>query len=275
MLGQPSLDGFSEKVTAWAPLAAVRRTSRGQHLGVPDGGQGTGDEPALVGPAPLVDVPVVVGPDHGQGHVLVLGPGEELAAELGEGGEAQRAEHAVGVHVLDPLVDVVAAGPELVEGGRLEAVLLAGPSGHRVEGDVGEHLALVQPGVGAVVVGDELGGQVHVLGREAPVEEVRRLDDMVVHADHDHLVDFHRDFPLVRVLSEEYRRKRPPVKPVAPPRQAFAHRRPAAQAPHRPRLDQPVLPRGGSADAEPGHHAGGVRAQVCRGPDGRSRGLRW
>src|SRR5581483_4748177 len=26
-LGQPSLDGFSEKVTAWAPLAAVRRTS--------------------------------------------------------------------------------------------------------------------------------------------------------------------------------------------------------------------------------------------------------
>src|SRR3981189_43408 len=27
MLGQPSLDGFSEKVTAWAPLAAVRRIS--------------------------------------------------------------------------------------------------------------------------------------------------------------------------------------------------------------------------------------------------------
>ena len=27
MLGQPSLDGFSENVTAWAPLAAVRRTS--------------------------------------------------------------------------------------------------------------------------------------------------------------------------------------------------------------------------------------------------------
>ena len=27
MLGQPSFDGFSENVTAWAPLAAVRRTS--------------------------------------------------------------------------------------------------------------------------------------------------------------------------------------------------------------------------------------------------------
>ncbi len=26
-LGQPNFDGFSEKVTAWTPLAAVRRTS--------------------------------------------------------------------------------------------------------------------------------------------------------------------------------------------------------------------------------------------------------
>ena len=81
----------------------------GQDLGVPDGRDRAGDEAARVGAAPLVDVPVVVGPDHGQRHVLVLGAGEELAAELGEGGEAQRAEHAVGVHVLDPLVDVPAA----------------------------------------------------------------------------------------------------------------------------------------------------------------------
>ena len=77
-------------------------------------------------------------------------------------------------------------------------VLLAGSPGHGVQGHVGEDVALVEPGVGAVVVGDELGGQVDVLGGEAPFEEVRRLHDMVVHADHDHLVDVHRHFPLCR-----------------------------------------------------------------------------
>ena len=33
MLGQPSLEGFSEKVTAWAPFLAVRRTSAARTSG--------------------------------------------------------------------------------------------------------------------------------------------------------------------------------------------------------------------------------------------------
>ena len=32
-LGQPSLEGFSEKVTAWQPLAATRRTSAAMSSG--------------------------------------------------------------------------------------------------------------------------------------------------------------------------------------------------------------------------------------------------
>ena len=92
MLGHPSFDGFSEKVTA-APLAAVRRTSAAST----SGSQMAGSEQGINRPgcaAPVVDVPVVVRPHHGQRDVLVLGPGEELAAELGERREAQRAEDA-------------------------------------------------------------------------------------------------------------------------------------------------------------------------------------
>ncbi len=41
-LGQPSLDGFSEKVTAWAPLAAVRLTSAARTSGSQMAGRGQG-----------------------------------------------------------------------------------------------------------------------------------------------------------------------------------------------------------------------------------------
>jgi len=42
MLGHPSFDGFSEKVTAWAPLAAVRRISAAITSGPRWPGSGTG-----------------------------------------------------------------------------------------------------------------------------------------------------------------------------------------------------------------------------------------
>src|SRR5581483_1604797 len=170
----------------------------GHDLGVPDGRDGARDEPARVGPAPRVDVPVVVRLHHRQGDVLVLRAGEQLAAELRERREAQRPEHAVGVHVLDPLVDVVAAGPDLGEGRRLEAVLLLGTPGDGVQGHVADRLAVVQPGVGAVVAGDELRGHVGVLGGEAPLEHVRRLDRVVVHAHEDQAVDVHWSPPWSR-----------------------------------------------------------------------------
>ena len=41
-LGHPSFDGFSEKVTAWAPLAAVRRTSAASTSGSQIAGSGQG-----------------------------------------------------------------------------------------------------------------------------------------------------------------------------------------------------------------------------------------
>ena len=53
--------GFSENVTAWQPFAATRRTSAAMSSRVPDRRDRERDEPARVGAAPLVDVPVVVG----------------------------------------------------------------------------------------------------------------------------------------------------------------------------------------------------------------------
>ena len=167
----------------------------GQDLGVPDGRDRARDEAARVGAAPLVDVPVVVGADHGQGHVLVLGAGEELPAELREGREAQRAEDAVGVHVVDPLVDVPATGPDLVERGGLHAVLFLRPTGHGVERDVAELGPLVEPRARPVGPGHELRCQVDVLRREPALEHVGRLDQVVVHADQDQVIYIHQKPP--------------------------------------------------------------------------------
>ena len=113
----------------------------GHELRVPDGRDRQRDEAAGVRAAPLVDVPVVVGPHHRQGDVLVLGAAEQLAAELREAREAHRAEHAVGVHVGDALVDVLAALAHLGEGRRLDAVLLGRLAGDGVEPDVREDRA--------------------------------------------------------------------------------------------------------------------------------------
>ncbi len=172
-LGQPSFSGFSEKVTAWQPILADPADLLGRQVRVPDGRQGEGDEASRSAAAPRLDVPVVVGPEHGQGHVLVLGAGKELAAELWEGREAHRAEHAVDVHVPHPLVDVPAAFAHVVERGRLDAVLLGRAADHRVEADVGDLVPVVEPDVGAVVLADQLGCEVLVLGGKAPLEEVR------------------------------------------------------------------------------------------------------
>ncbi len=127
--GSPSVAGFSVKVSEWQPIAATRRTSSAVELRVPQHRDGHRDEAVGVGAAPPLDVPVVVGPHDRLGQVLVLGAEEQPARERRERREVHRREHAAGAHVLHPLVDVVAAGPHLVEGGR--ARCRTPPSGAR------------------------------------------------------------------------------------------------------------------------------------------------
>ena len=171
-----------------APLGGRAPDLLGGELGVPNHGDGHRDEPPGVRGAPVVDVPVVVGADQRIGEVQVLAL-EHPGREGGERGEVERGEHAAGVHVLHPLVDVVAAGADLVETLGLQPVFLPGPPGDGVEGrGLHDHLA-EDPDVGALLVADELGGAVLVLGRQVVDEQVRRLDEVVVDADEDHFID--------------------------------------------------------------------------------------
>ena len=190
----------------------------GRHdLGVPDGGDGQRDEAARVGAAPRLDVPVVVGLQHGERQVLVLRPGEELPAELDERGEAHRSEHAVHVHVPDPLVDVVAAGPHLGERGGLDAVLLGGPSHDGVQPDVGDLVALVGPDVDPAVLVDDPRGAVLPLGRHPALEHVGRLDDMVVDTHEDEILCVHGAPPSCVVRGGHRPRRRSRVEHIPRP----------------------------------------------------------
>ena len=168
----------------------------GARFGVPDDRQAHRDEAGRILLAPLLDVPVVVGLQQRQAEVGVLG-GEQPAREAGERREADRAEDAAGVHVLDPLVDLVATGPDLVEALRLEAVLLLRPPGHRVERDIGDHHIAELPGVAAVRVVHQPRRIVDVLLLQVVLEHVRRFDDVVIDTDQDHVVLVHgAPFPV-------------------------------------------------------------------------------
>jgi len=88
-------------------------------------------------------------------------------------------------------VGVVAAGPHLVEALRLHAVLLLRAPGDRVEGGGLHGHGAELPDVVALVVAHELGRPVLVPRGEVVDEDVRRLDQVVVDADEDEVLDVH------------------------------------------------------------------------------------
>ena len=163
----------------------------GHELRIPDRREGEGDHPSWIGPAPLVDVPVVVPTHHGDSEILVLGTSEVLAAELRKGREVHRRHDAVGVHIADAFVDVEAPRSHLAEARRFRTVLVRRASGDGVEADVGGPLALELPRIGPVVARDHLRRAVLPLGRDVTVEHVRWFDDVIVDRDEDEIFDPH------------------------------------------------------------------------------------
>ncbi len=199
------------KLSEWQPFAATRRTSSAVSSCVPDGGDGHGDEPGRVGGAPLVQVPVVVGTDEGERQVEIVaqkGPGRER----GEAREVHGGEHTARVHVLHPLVDVVTARPHLVEALRLEPVLLLGSPGDGVErGRLHDDLP-EGPDVVPLVVTDELRRALLVLRGEVVHEEIGWLDDVIVDADQNEVVNLAHGSLLRTSLSVE---NNDPTMPIA------------------------------------------------------------
>ena len=130
------------------PAGGVAADLGGGQLGVPQGDEGERDEPAPgLGAAPLLHRPVVVGADAQQGELPVGGLGEGLAAEAGEGGEAEGGLDVVDVHVGEALRDVVRPRAHLLVGDDLQSHLLPADADGGVEAGEGAVQVLVDPPV--------------------------------------------------------------------------------------------------------------------------------
>jgi len=174
----------------------------GGHVGIPEGDERQGDEPSVGRRAPLLDHPVVVGPDAEQGELLVLGLVEGLSAEAGEGGEAERGLEVVGVHVLEPGLHLKGARSHVLVGDPFHGDLVARDPDGRVDAQERATEFLVVPPVGGRALGagghgelaadvgdlahrcpDDSGADVLVLRREAVHPDIGRLDDVVIDRD--------------------------------------------------------------------------------------------
>ena len=155
MLGSPRWGGISLKHTARTPRAALRRTSAAAFSASHKRDDAEREEPAPAVAAPLLDHEVVVGDDARLGQLLVLGLEEGLAAEAGEGREAQAGLHPVGLVVGDARLRFVAAGSHFVVGdrGHRHVVAVEADGGDVALVDVDE--VLVDPAVGLGAIGVE------------------------------------------------------------------------------------------------------------------------
>ncbi len=140
---------------------------------------------------PLIDVPVVVGTDDTERQFLVVPGREHASREPGERGEVERRQHTTCVHVQHPLVDVPTASADLVEGRGLDAVLVLGSACNGIQADIGDHLAVEHPHVVACVGVLYRRNAIAKPQRHVLIEHVRRLDEMIVDADEDHVLDVH------------------------------------------------------------------------------------
>ncbi len=86
----------------------------------------------------------------------------------------------------DTRLDVEAARAHFVEAGRVHAPFLARPAHHGVEPDVGVVVPLEDPALGPVLLLDHPRRPLGQRGGQATLEEVGRLNEVVVHRDHRH-----------------------------------------------------------------------------------------
>ena len=228
--------GTGDLAEAHGPHAAVGVAAHlgGGQLGVPQRNERQRDEPALgLRPAPLLDHPVVVGLDAQEGQLLVLGLGEGLAAEPGEGREAQRGLEVVDVHVLEPGLDLVGTGSHVLVGDAAHGHLVAGHADGRVDPEQRALEVLVVPPVGGESLRagdhgelaadegdlphrgpDDPGPDVVVLLRQAVHPHIGRLHYVVVDGDDPGHVGHGPSVPpglTVRQVVRTDRRGRPPL----------------------------------------------------------------
>ncbi len=161
---------------------------RGGLLGVEQREDPAGDEAVGMGAAPLVHVPVVVGPDHHEVDVPVGPEVQDLAGEAGPVREVQPCELAAGRHVAHTLVDVVATRTHVLVAGRVDVEHLRRLPRDRVEPEVPAPDVAVVPLLRPVGLVDDAGHLVAIPLGYVRVEHVSRLADVVVDRDQDEVV---------------------------------------------------------------------------------------
>jgi hypothetical protein len=183
--GRPMLWGCSGRDTALKPPFRVAPDLGGGEIGVAEERDPGGDAPSWVGRVPLLEMPVVPSLDDGVAELWIRAGRVDRSAESGDlGREVDRCPDPVDVHVLDPLVDVVATGPDLVEPGRLEGPLRLGATDDGAEAGQLVALAVEQPDLVAGLIGHQAGCSRLESSRHPPFEDVGGLHQVVVDRDH-------------------------------------------------------------------------------------------
>jgi len=111
---------------------------------------------------------------------------QPLAAEADEGRrEARRGPHSVDVHVREPCRRIVSTETHEFESLGIISTLLKRPSRDRAQSDVGVHPTLKKPSLAPTTVLDDPWSAICELARKATCEHIGRLDEMIVHREHE------------------------------------------------------------------------------------------
>ena len=149
------------------------------------------DEPTRVCSAPLVNVPVVVCTQHDKGEILILGLLEIATTESCKRRKAHRLKNSVAVHVPHTLVNVICARTHLGKTGWVKAPLFFGPGDNSIESHCAHRLTLEGPHVMAPLVLLILWCLILVLCRNMSIKHVWWLDNVVVDADENQVLNLH------------------------------------------------------------------------------------
>src|SRR6202012_455325 len=141
--------------------------------------------------APFVKDEVVVCADAELREVLVLGLMKCAAGEPAEVREAQLRPHALDIHVLDAVGDVVTPGQHVVVAARVHPEVAWMLARNGIEGKVARLTAFIKPGVVAVGQLDDSRRHVGVLSGYAVEPNPGVLDDMVIYRDDSYVVGKH------------------------------------------------------------------------------------
>jgi hypothetical protein len=137
-------------------------------------------------------VPIVVRADH---DLIDLGVGsliQHLSRKARPVWEIETGKLPPGIHVLDPLVHVVATWAHFFITVGIDIEVLGRLARHCVQPEISAPQVAEIPLLDPVVLFDHPRGQILVPGRDVSVEHVRRFGNVIIDADQNQIFGFHK-----------------------------------------------------------------------------------